>query len=202
LTCLWADSGDSISLIYAGTGALKADVTRTGKRQFIQGSYADGMNALTRYYLNNFTHGHLQDTYDVVTGKSTVSKMLLLVESEGKQKADRLAHPLLSRSNFPGNIVPTSVMNIVEPVFFNVREGLRSEKQLQISGTEGSSIRVVALLKDLAPEKINSVLELVWAMFLFFWIIIFAKLLKIEGRLVVNKPKLTQEDSKLKELVH
>jgi phosphatidylinositol 4-phosphatase len=53
LTCLWADSGDSISLMYAGTGALKADVTRTGKRQFIQGSYADGMNALTRYYLNN-----------------------------------------------------------------------------------------------------------------------------------------------------
>jgi hypothetical protein len=53
LTCLWADSGDNISLMYAGTGALKADVTRTGKRQFIQGSYADGMNSLTRYYLNN-----------------------------------------------------------------------------------------------------------------------------------------------------
>lgn len=53
LTCLWADSGDSISLVYAGTGALKADVTRTGKRQIIQGSYADGMNSLTRYYLNN-----------------------------------------------------------------------------------------------------------------------------------------------------
>jgi phosphatidylinositol 4-phosphatase len=53
LTNLWADSGDSISLMYAGTGALKADVTRTGKRQVIQGSYADGLNSLTRYYLNN-----------------------------------------------------------------------------------------------------------------------------------------------------
>jgi hypothetical protein len=53
LTNLWADSGDSISLIYAGTGALKADVTRTGKRLLIQGNYSDGMNALTRYYLNN-----------------------------------------------------------------------------------------------------------------------------------------------------
>ena len=53
LTCLWADSGDNASLLYAGTGALKADVTRTGKRQIIAGSYADGTNALTRYYLNN-----------------------------------------------------------------------------------------------------------------------------------------------------
>ena len=53
LTNLWADSGDSISLMYAGTGALKADVTRTGKRQVIKGSYADGLNSLTRYYLNN-----------------------------------------------------------------------------------------------------------------------------------------------------
>lgn len=53
LTNLWADSGDQISLMYAGTGALKADVTRTGKRQVLQGSYADGVNSLTRYYLNN-----------------------------------------------------------------------------------------------------------------------------------------------------
>ena len=52
-TCLWADSGDNISLLYAGTGALKADVTRTGKRQVFSGSYADGTNSLTRYYLNN-----------------------------------------------------------------------------------------------------------------------------------------------------
>lgn len=35
LTNLWADSGDCISLWYAGTGALKADVTRTGKRQVL-----------------------------------------------------------------------------------------------------------------------------------------------------------------------
>jgi hypothetical protein len=53
LTNLWADSGDAISLLYAGTGALKADVTRTGKRNFVKGSLDDGLNALTRFYLNN-----------------------------------------------------------------------------------------------------------------------------------------------------
>jgi hypothetical protein len=53
ITNLWADSGDAISLLYAGTGALKADVTRTGKRQVLKGPLDDGINSLTRYYLNN-----------------------------------------------------------------------------------------------------------------------------------------------------
>jgi hypothetical protein len=53
ITNLWADSGDSISLLYAGTGALKADVTRTGERQIFKGPFDDGLNSITRYYLNN-----------------------------------------------------------------------------------------------------------------------------------------------------
>ena len=52
-TNLWADSGDAISINYAGTGALKSDVTRTGKRLVFKGSINDGLNSLTRYYLNN-----------------------------------------------------------------------------------------------------------------------------------------------------
>ena len=50
-----ADSGDAISLLYAGTGALKSDVTRTGQRLFIKGPLNDGINSLSRYYLNNVT---------------------------------------------------------------------------------------------------------------------------------------------------
>lgn len=53
LVNLWADSGDAISIIYAGTRALKSDVTRTGKRQLVLGSLNDFVNSLTRYYLNN-----------------------------------------------------------------------------------------------------------------------------------------------------
>jgi hypothetical protein len=53
ITNLWADSGDVISILYAGTGALKADVTRNGKRLLVQGPLNDGLNSITRYYLNN-----------------------------------------------------------------------------------------------------------------------------------------------------
>lgn len=56
---IWADNADFISLQYSGTGALKTDFTRTGKRTS-KGVFYDSMNTLTRYYLNNFSDGFKQ----------------------------------------------------------------------------------------------------------------------------------------------
>jgi hypothetical protein len=64
---LWADNADVISTQYSGTGALKNDVTRTGKRT-LRGMYDDGTNALVRYWKNNFTDGDLQDAYNFFLG--------------------------------------------------------------------------------------------------------------------------------------
>ena len=49
---LWADNADAVSELYSGTGALKTDFTRTGKRTAM-GALADGANSLQRYLLNN-----------------------------------------------------------------------------------------------------------------------------------------------------
>eukprot|EP01133_Synstelium_polycarpum_P005652 gene5652-6522_t len=49
----WANNGDAISQQYAGTSALKGDFTRTGKRN-TKGVFRDGVNSLTRYYINTF----------------------------------------------------------------------------------------------------------------------------------------------------
>jgi phosphatidylinositol 4-phosphatase len=84
---LRADSGDAISLLYAGTRALKADVTRTGKRQWIKGSLDDGLNSLTRYYLNNFSDGRKQDGYDLWSGKVAPESLDSLVQTEGLKRA-------------------------------------------------------------------------------------------------------------------
>jgi len=52
-----------ISIQYSGTGALKTDFTRTGKRTKL-GAIKDGLNSLTRYYKNNFADGYRQvDTF-------------------------------------------------------------------------------------------------------------------------------------------
>lgn len=48
-----------ISIQYSGTGALKTDFTRTGKRTKL-GAMKDGLNSLTRYYKNNFADGYRQ----------------------------------------------------------------------------------------------------------------------------------------------
>jgi hypothetical protein len=68
----WADNGDQMSNLYAGTGALKADFTRTGKRSLF-GVYNDGMNSVTRYYLNNFSDGFKQDAVNLFLGKYIIN---------------------------------------------------------------------------------------------------------------------------------
>ncbi|CAG9860329.1 unnamed protein product [Phyllotreta striolata] len=64
---VWADNADIISTQYSGTGALKTDFTRTGKRTRY-GLLQDGMNSLTRYYKNNFADGLRQDGIDLFLG--------------------------------------------------------------------------------------------------------------------------------------
>lgn len=64
---VWADHADVISKAYSGTGALKTDYTRTGKRS-TEGILQDGVNSLTRYVKNNFFDGKRQDAYDLITG--------------------------------------------------------------------------------------------------------------------------------------
>jgi len=61
---VWADNADVISIQYSGTGALKTDYTRTGKRTK-WGLVRDGINSLTRYYKNNFMDGFRQDSLDL-----------------------------------------------------------------------------------------------------------------------------------------
>ncbi|KAG0664175.1 Phosphoinositide phosphatase sac1 [Monosporozyma unispora] len=64
---LWADNADAVSVSYSGTGALKTDFTRTGKRTRV-GAFNDFINSASRYYQNNLTDGPRQDSYDLFLG--------------------------------------------------------------------------------------------------------------------------------------
>ncbi|GAA5859366.1 hypothetical protein JCM5353_004677 [Sporobolomyces roseus] len=64
---VWADNADTVSRAYSGTGALKTDYTRTGKRSK-EGALQDGINSAMRYIKNNFLDGPRQDAYDLITG--------------------------------------------------------------------------------------------------------------------------------------
>ncbi|EGR28223.1 hypothetical protein IMG5_181520 [Ichthyophthirius multifiliis] len=55
----WTENADIMSILYTGTGALKTDFTRLGKRT-INGAIQDGKNSIMRYIYGNFFDGHKQ----------------------------------------------------------------------------------------------------------------------------------------------
>lgn len=83
---VWINNADAMSTMYAGTGALKVDFTRTGKRT-MTGMINDGVNSCLRYYLNNFKDGEKQDGIDLMLGHykvytQTISPFSLQSERE------------------------------------------------------------------------------------------------------------------------
>ncbi|KAI0322321.1 SacI homology domain-containing protein [Amylostereum chailletii] len=64
---VWSDHANYISMAYAGTGALKTDFTRTGKRTR-EGAFEDLQKSVVRYLKNNYFDGARQDAYDLITG--------------------------------------------------------------------------------------------------------------------------------------
>jgi hypothetical protein len=71
----WTDNADVMSYLYTGTPALKTDFTRTGKRTY-KGAMNDGINSVTRYYINNFTDGFYHDCLDFCTLKLSPSSRM------------------------------------------------------------------------------------------------------------------------------
>ncbi|KAL2365579.1 hypothetical protein RJZ56_001456 [Blastomyces dermatitidis] len=67
---LWADNGDNLSKIYAGSGALKSSYTRHGKMS-LAGAFADIRKSAARLYINTFTDSARQNTIDLLLGTLT-----------------------------------------------------------------------------------------------------------------------------------
>ncbi|KAI8337899.1 Endonuclease/exonuclease/phosphatase [Chlamydoabsidia padenii] len=65
---LWAENGDGLSKIYAGTGALKSAFTRTGKVTLMN-VLGDAARSANRFYINNFQDKARQEIIDQLLGK-------------------------------------------------------------------------------------------------------------------------------------
>lgn len=95
---VWADNANEVSRQYSGTGALKTDFTRTGKRA-LAGILQDGYNSIGRYIKNNYLDGSRQDAFDLFLGRyevdsSNVSPYLYLNDGS----SDHLMFPLAALS--------------------------------------------------------------------------------------------------------
>ncbi|CAO1626593.1 unnamed protein product [Sympodiomycopsis kandeliae] len=66
---LWAENGDALSRIYAGTGALNTTYTRTGNAKKTFGSIlSDAAKSAGRMYINNFQDKGKQNVIDALLG--------------------------------------------------------------------------------------------------------------------------------------
>lgn len=65
---MWTVNADCLGNLYTGTGALKTDFTRTGKRTLL-GALDDGWRSVKRYFLNNLVDGRVQDQWDLFLGR-------------------------------------------------------------------------------------------------------------------------------------
>lgn len=68
---VWGDNADAISKQYSGTGALKTDFTRTGKRS-TSGVIGDGMKSVMRMYYKNFVDEGRQEVIDILCGNAII----------------------------------------------------------------------------------------------------------------------------------
>ncbi|KAF8592645.1 DNase I-like protein [Ramaria rubella] len=67
---MWAENGDALSRIYAGTGALNTSFTRSGKRT-LAGVLSDATKSVSRAYINNFQDKGKQAAIDMFLGNMT-----------------------------------------------------------------------------------------------------------------------------------
>jgi hypothetical protein len=82
----WADTGDHMSKLYAGSRAMKRDVTRTGKRTR-RGMVDDAVSFAQRYVANNYRDGTNQRAIDFLLGV-TVNPESLLQDEEDRYEKD------------------------------------------------------------------------------------------------------------------
>lgn len=99
----WADHANALSQVYAGSGALKTDYTRTGKRTKL-GIVQDGICATRRYIYQNMLDGRRQDGIDIFLGvvtmpaKSSAPRTLSSIKTKAEPllvKEKYLPHVLL-----------------------------------------------------------------------------------------------------------
>nr|CCA14342.1 phosphatidylinositide phosphatase SAC1like protein putative [Albugo laibachii Nc14] len=92
---IWGNHADAISRLYAGTGALKTDFTRTGRRTKL-GVIMDAYNSSLRYILNNFMDGYRQDVLDLLLGKYLVFRNAPSPFTSSQETAESVLKRVLS----------------------------------------------------------------------------------------------------------
>jgi hypothetical protein len=160
---IWGDNADAISLVYAGTNALKTDFTRTGKRTRV-GLINDGKNSLMRYFLNNFYDGIRQDALDILltTSDNNAGKdRLLLLAQRGELELSSQYVVRRVRLALLGIVLCIAIMYFIRDtlLFPFISIGMIGFVvwQLRMGGTPGGKLRELIVTKPRLRFIVNNV---------------------------------------------
>lgn len=110
----WADHADALAVVYSGSGALKTDFTRTGKRTK-PGMLQDLIRSARRYFFQNFLDGRRQDGIDLFLGVVSVENKGQ--RTEEKDSIDRSLGHTEAVSVFPTRTPPAMSVRLLPHTF-------------------------------------------------------------------------------------
>ncbi|KAI0346811.1 inositol polyphosphate phosphatase [Trametopsis cervina] len=108
---LWAENGDALSRIYAGTGALNTSYTRSGKRT-LAGVLSDATKSVSRAYINNFQDKGKQIAIDIFLGNISSQKQVTIFDPIHDIVRDTLDKRLAEYSTTKSCIVFAGTWNV------------------------------------------------------------------------------------------
>lgn len=108
---LWAENGDALSRIYAGTGALNTSYTRSGKRT-LAGMLSDATKSVSRAYINNFQDKGKQTAIDMFLGYMSTQRQVTIFDPVHDLVREALERRLSEYSTTRRCIVFTGTWNV------------------------------------------------------------------------------------------
>lgn len=131
----WADHADAISLVYAGSGALKTDFTRTGKRSKV-GMAQDGARAMRRYFYQNLFDGQRQDGIDLFLGVVSVPKGATGTRDMSSMRSK--AEPLLVKEKFAPHVCALCI--VIAILGITLKINMKTKIAMVVLGLAGAAM--------------------------------------------------------------
>jgi hypothetical protein len=142
---VWANNGDTISLIYAGTGATTSSVTRKGDQNTITSFLDHKMKTVRRFYLNTFDDNFKQGIIDILLHKKnqTIRQSSLYSSSVQNFVLEEVTLHLVSFLSVSGN----GNLKISQETIFSIFQN-KHERDLILIVTRNDKEKTIEIKSD------------------------------------------------------
>lgn len=119
---IWADNGDNIAKIYAGTGATTSSVTRKGDKSGLHSFFDHGIKTISRFYLNNFDDNFKQEVIDCLLNKKDSSIRHSMINSQRRNYDNKFSFGVFSLISCENNDHIEISRKFLYDVFYKLKE--------------------------------------------------------------------------------